>query len=97
MTDGTVQRFSRRGEKRWLVAEYALEGGEIRRGLTERVLCKLGPGDESVPGVLVAVAEGSAQSPGSFFLFDRCSVGGIQKIGLLSHLGARRKTSKPVR
>ncbi len=39
----------------------------------------------------MAVAEGSAQSPGSFFLFDRCSVGGIQKIGLLSHLGARKK------
>ncbi len=44
-------------------AKYALEKGEIRRGLTERVLCVLGPGDESVPGVLVAVAEGTEEAP----------------------------------
>ncbi len=51
--------------------EYALEGGEIRRGLTERVLCVLGPGDESVPGVLVAVAEGTEVAP---YLLDLLSV-----------------------
>ncbi len=51
----------------------------------ERVLCVLSPGDEGSSrssGGCGRRYGGSALSPGSFFPFDRCSVDGIQKIGL---------------
>lgn len=55
----TEEDFPEPMEQRGLVADYALEGGEIRSGLTKRILCVLGQSNESVPWVLVAVAEGT--------------------------------------
>ncbi len=45
------------GEQGGLVSEYALEGGETSGVLTEWILCVLGPEKETVPAVLVLVAE----------------------------------------
>lgn len=46
-------------EQRGLETEYALEGRESSGRLMKGVPCILGPGEELVPGVLVAMAEGS--------------------------------------
>ncbi len=83
------------GTNDWLMvrpnAKYALEKGEIRRGLTESEFCGTRPrgwiGSRSSGGCGRRY-RGRALSPGSFSLFDHCSVGGIQKIGWWSHLGA---------
>ena len=50
--------FPRPWKQGRLVPEYALEGGESRSGLTEGVLCVLGPGEELAQAVLVVMAEG---------------------------------------
>jgi len=50
-------------EHRELEAKYALEGCESSSRLTEGVLQVLGPDEKSVPGVLVAMAEGYERIP----------------------------------
>ncbi|XP_016126812.1 importin-9-like [Sinocyclocheilus grahami] len=59
MSEGSL----RPGEQWWLVAEYAMEWCQIRGRLAEGILCVLGPGKVTVPGVLVAVAEGMEELP----------------------------------
>ncbi len=65
----------RPGEQRGLVAEYALERGESRGGLSDGVQCILVPGKETVPAVLVVIAVGLEIPPNFLYLLLSLAVG----------------------
>ncbi len=56
------------GEQRGLVAKYALEQGEAGGSLLEGILCILGPGEETVPVVLLVMTIGPEISPNLLYL-----------------------------
>jgi len=85
-----IQMFLGPQEHRELEAKYALEGCESSSRLTEGVLQVLGPGEKSVPGVLVAMAEGYERIP-QFLVTSsssaRLNTDDIQKRGSWPPLG----------
>ncbi len=70
VTDWYLRRFLRPGEKKWLVAEYGLEWGEIRRGLMERVLWETRPRRWIGSRSSGAVAEGTEVAPISWIFLS---------------------------
>lgn len=69
-----IRGLSRPGKERGLVTEYALKRCEAHGWLVEGDLGVLGPAQEQVPGILVAMAEGSQEVTNFLYLTFHLSI-----------------------